>query len=1611
MIKHLITRIAALCLGGFALPSLAADYTLTQETTHIVPATRGTLDTTHFGWDDLGTTTTLIDDTTPDLGVAPPVGVRFRTTNGADHASGTGNFYSYSTPPAEEVTVVTSGTPGATGKTTIIVQMVTLFGGFGGQYILSPINGVAPTVVQGTNKAGKGQLWARWVLDGNAVSYTFNISGAEGTSAYSFDKIEVDTFFSETQEQGDSMILAEPAALASTLDQLPGITAPSSRDTRSTTFFGWDTFGPAGPATVIDDSTPDIGTDPTGLARFHTMNGEKHQFSGGGNLYLLSFTPPAFTLDEQITVPTKGIVGTAGFTTVILQIASASSGMGGANFADEIFLRPINGVTPTVVQGDGSSSALLWAKWEIPGNEATYTIDIDGVPNQDHYSFDKVTVDTKYSRYGHVGDTMKENTVEILTEVLADATRNEPFSVQLEAEGGALPHTWSLYVPASGQPANVLPAGLTLSPEGLLSGTPTTLGQTTFTVVATAATGGYKNNATYAFRVLPLLNITTASLPEGLVGQSYSATLEAAGSPAPYQWAVVSGSTLPPGLGLGTNGVLSGNPTAVGNYSVTFSVMDAEAFPVTRTLVIPVFALTKNYVLNLEAAPVVVTTRGAPHSTHFGWDYFGVISTPIDDTTPDIGANPPGGVRFKTTNGADHSSGSGNYYSYGTPPSEEVTVVTNGTPGATGKTTIMVQMVTLFGPFGGDFIISPINGVEPTVVQGLNSAGKGQLWARWVLDGNAPSYAFTLSGAEGTSAYSFDKLEVDTFWSPTGKTGDKMGPAEAAPLASIMDQLPGVVTPSSRGSLGSTYFGWDTYGVAGPAAIIDDSTPDIGADPTGLARFQTLNGEKHQFSGNSNLYVFNATGNATLNEQITVPTDGVVGPNGFTTIILQIASAGTPAPNAIFSGPITVGSINGIAPTVVQGSGANVAQLWAKWQIPGNQAAYTITIDGVPDLQHYSFDKVVVDTKFSSYAYVGDTMKAQTVEITAATLADATKGVAYEGVQLAATGGTGPYAWTVKSGSTLPAGLTLSSAGVISGTPEVLGEFTFDLTATSTDSYQASATYELTILPGLVVTSTGFSTGVVGLNYSATLIASGGPSPYTWAAADLPAGLSLSPTTGEITGIPTAAGTPSVTFTVTDGDGSTASKAIQLVIVGSRLAPDFAPVVFTVGTIGAPYSHTLSAGNYPEKFTITGLPKGLTYKNVTVASGPTTAEISGSATVAGAFPVQVRATNAGGTVTRNATLVIKALASHMVGSFTGLVERNAVNTNLGSSFTLTTTTGGKFTVQVKTGATTKSATGNLLASAPQVKVQVGTAELKLTIATDGLVSGTHGTADINGWRIVWDAKLQPASVFEGYYSAAIDLDDEADSLNPAIPHGVGYATFSVAPSGVLKVTGKTADGQALVSSTTLGPDGQIAVYAPQYANKGSAHGKWVITEDEDGFANNDITGVLTWHKPVTTGRMYPAAFVLPVKLTVAGGYLGATAKEPLVLALPETGLIDLDFVGAGVEASATNPDVTGITWNDSYTAVMPLTGNAAKAALKINKSTGAVSGTVNFAETTPVLLRKAVKFEGQVVKLPGGDVKAAGFILVPQIPTGIQKATTSPILSGAFYISQTPVEP
>jgi hypothetical protein len=272
--------------------------------------------------------------------------------------------------------------------------------------------------------------------------------------------------------------------------------------------------------------------------------------------------------------------------------------------------------------------------------------------------------------------------------------------------------------------------------------------------------------------------------------------------------------------------------------------------------------------------------------------------------------------------------------------------------------------------------------------------------------------------------------------------------------------------------------------------------------------------------------------------------------------------------------------------------------------------------------------------------------------ITTSTVTQATVNVPYI-FFVEATGGTGTYTWALTGGS-LPPGLSFSDqTAEITGTPTLLGNYSFTLKVTDQASMSDSANLTMTVGGALIIDCNSCSTqypmalpsGSPGVPYSATLSVTGGVAPYTWCVFEtngtcdngsgggLPPGLKISTSTdghynGIISGTPTTPGTPTnFTVRVTDSEQthSQSEAPLTLTIMGIVTA------ALPPGYINIAYNQNITAagGQEPYTWTITSgqLPPGLFLEpGSCVDSRLPTCTISGTPTVPGtySFTAQVR---------------------------------------------------------------------------------------------------------------------------------------------------------------------------------------------------------------------------------------------------------------------------------------------------------------------------------------------------------------------------------------------------
>lgn len=139
-------------------------------------------------------------------------------------------------------------------------------------------------------------------------------------------------------------------------------------------------------------------------------------------------------------------------------------------------------------------------------------------------------------------------------------------NIQFTATGGNPPYTWDF------SPETVVPSGLSLDANGLVSGFIAD-GAYPITVIASDVLGQVGVDSLVIYMGVSPLTLTP-TLPNMCVPSPYSFSIEASGGVPPYTFDLFEG-TLPIGITLDANGLLSGTPTVPGTYTFTVHVVDA----------------------------------------------------------------------------------------------------------------------------------------------------------------------------------------------------------------------------------------------------------------------------------------------------------------------------------------------------------------------------------------------------------------------------------------------------------------------------------------------------------------------------------------------------------------------------------------------------------------------------------------------------------------------------------------------------------------------------------------------------------------------------------------------------------------------------------------------------------------------------------------------------------------------------------------------------------------------------------------------------------------------------------------------------------------------------
>ena len=757
----------------------------------------------------------------------------------------------------------------------------------------------------------------------------------------------------------------------------------------------------------------------------------------------------------------------------------------------------------------------------------------------------------------------------------------------------------------------------------------------------------------------------------------------------------------------------------------------------------------------------------------------------------------------------------------------------------------------------------------------------------------------------------------------------------------IYDDLNTVATNRSGDAITSTSTGGDAIiKSANGTDRFNITSVKILAYGVGMTSF-TFTGYRNSVAGPTetvnvtpgNTFVLHNLSNMTNVDEVRVTNNSATEPFNFAFDDLTVAAYS--APLSLSPASLTNPTVGSTYSQTISASGGNGTYSYTvtAGSLPAGLSlnASTGALTGTPTAGGaFNFTITATDTASAtgSKAY-SVTVAAPTISFSPTTLTAGTVGSAYS-QSISGSGGTAPYgSYIVKTGA-LPAGLSLSSGGVVSGTPTAGGTFTFTVqgtdSSTGTGPYSAtSSTISLTIgAPTLSFTPTTLTGGTVGVAYSQSLSGSGGTAPYgsfTLASGSLPPGLSLG-SGGTVSGTPTAAGT--YTFTVSAQDSSTGSgpysgtsSTISLTIGAPTLSLSPAAGALTAASRGSAYSQTFSTsgGTSPYTYSITAgsLPAGLT-----LSSGGV---LSGTPTVEGNFSFTVTATDSSGG-TQYSTSQAYTLTVNPPLPVANAVSATVAYNSSNNAITLNITGGVATSVAVASGAShgTATASGTSITYTPTAGYSGGDSFTYTATNATGTSAAATVSITVNPQAPVANA----VSLTVSYNSAA----------NPVTLNITGGAATSVAVAGAASHGVATASGTSITYTPTSGYSGSDSfTYTATNAGGTSAAATVSITVNPQAPVANAVSVTVAFNSSNNA-----------IPLSISGGAATSVAVA--------SGASHGTATASGT--SITYTPTVGYTGSDSFTyTATNATGTSAAATVTITVSAAApvanaVSATVAF---------------------------------------------------------------
>ncbi|MCC4605685.1 putative Ig domain-containing protein [Xanthomonas campestris pv. parthenii] len=614
---------------------------------------------------------------------------------------------------------------------------------------------------------------------------------------------------------------------------------------------------------------------------------------------------------------------------------------------------------------------------------------------------------------------------------LPAATAGTAYSQNLSASGGTAPYSFAIT-------AGALPAGLTLSSTGVLSGTPTASGAFNFTVTATDSGTPTSGSRAYTLTVAgPTVTLPATALPAGTAGQAYASAINpATGGIAPYTYAVTAGA-LPAGITFAAStGALSGTTTSVGTFNFSVTATDSTSGTPSQA--------TRGYTLSIAAPQITVAPTTLPGATR-GTAYSQALSA-SGGTAPYTYAISAGALPAGMTLASNGTLS-------GTATVEGTFNFTVEATDANSFTGVQAYALTVAGP----------TLVLPASTLPAGTAGQAYTAAITPATGGTAPYSYALSagtlpagivldtatgGLSGTptvvGSFNFTLTVSDSTPSPAAQASRSYALSIAAPQVVVAPtSVPGATRGTAYSQALSASGGTApyTYAISAGAlpaglTLAGNGTLSGTATVEGTFNFTVEATDANSFTG-TQAYALTVAGPTLALPASTLPA-GTAG-QAYTAAITPATGGTAPYSYALSAGALPAGITLDPATGGLSGT-------------PTVAGSFTFTLT--------ASDSTPSPAAQASRSYVL-TVNTATLVIAQGTLPPAVNGTAYAQT-LTVSGGVAPYAFTVSSG-TLPAGLTLAPNGTLSGTPSAEGNSTFTITVTDASAASASQAYTFTV--------------------------------------------------------------------------------------------------------------------------------------------------------------------------------------------------------------------------------------------------------------------------------------------------------------------------------------------------------------------------------------------------------------------------------------------------------------------------------------------------------------------------------------------------------------------